>query len=149
MTIRSMAGQREQSGKVSLFRGPILLAWDQRDNAGDEFRIPRIDPSPAGAVSVAGTPQSSLTACAPWLLVEVPSSRGPIRLRDFATAGMSGTRYRSWLRAASAARNSRSASPWEPGPLVMPARSSSLMGVSRYIRGVLNARSSFCPASNA
>ena len=98
LTLRTLDGQREQTGKVSLYRGPLLLAYDQRDNTFDETQIPRLNLSrlsEAKAVAVAAQG-------APWLLVEVPASKGTLRLRDFASAGASGTRYRSWLSIAGA-----------------------------------------------
>ena len=102
MPLRTVAGQREQAGKVSVYRGPLLLAWDQADNSHDEFLIPRLAPDMLRAAAAVNAPPASLTHCAPWVMMELPTSRGTLRLRDYATAGMSGTRYRSWLRAASA-----------------------------------------------
>lgn len=43
MSTRAVAGEREAEGKVSLFRGPILLAWDQRFHGHDEASIPPVD----------------------------------------------------------------------------------------------------------
>lgn len=103
MPLRTIAGQREQAGKVSVFRGPLLLAWDQRDNEHDEFRIPRLTPEMLATAIPAAAPPAGLAGCAPSLLLEVPAAGRKVRLRDFATAGMNGTRYRSWLRAAAAA----------------------------------------------
>jgi uncharacterized protein len=111
MKLRSLPGQREQEGKVSLYRGPLLLAWDQRDNDYDEFRIPRIDPAHWDASLPDSARGNSLTGCDPWVLVELQTPRGPLRLRDFATAGMSGTRYRSWLRVRRASAGKSGAPP--------------------------------------
>lgn len=99
--LRTLTGEREQAGKVSIFRGPLLLAYDQRDNAFDEFAIPRVDVSQLGGGALAEVKDKS--GFVPWLLANVNTPRGPLRLRDYATAGMNGTRYRSWLRAADAA----------------------------------------------
>ncbi len=103
MSLRSVSGDREAAGKVSLYRGPLLLAIDQKYNAFDEGDIPPIDlsrleraehrePRPAGG---------SLTKfLSPWVLVDVPAAEGKsLLLCDFASAGAAGTRYRSWLAA--------------------------------------------------
>ena len=41
--LRFVAGANEAAGKVSLYRGPLLLAFDQSRNAFDEGNIPVID----------------------------------------------------------------------------------------------------------
>ncbi|MES2709034.1 MAG: beta-L-arabinofuranosidase domain-containing protein [Verrucomicrobiota bacterium] len=102
MPLRSVAGQREQEGKISVYRGPLLLAWDQHDNARDEFRLPRLTPELLAAARPVDAPPAGLGQCAPWVLTEIPAPGRPVRLRDFATAGMNGTRYRSWLSGPSA-----------------------------------------------
>ena len=79
------AGDREQAGKVSLYRGPILLTHDQRFNASDD--VPIIDLKKMD-VKISREPNV-------WLLAEV----GPVRLCDYASAGAAGTWYRSWLPA--------------------------------------------------
>ena len=96
MPLRTLAGRNEQAGKVSVYRGPLLLAWDQSDNAFDEIKLPRLDPARFGEARVTSGGQGS------WLSIEVPTATAPVRLRDFASAGASGTRYRSWLRVAGA-----------------------------------------------
>ncbi|MDB6072044.1 MAG: hypBA [Verrucomicrobiales bacterium] len=92
MPLRAEAGAREQAGRVSVHRGPLLLAWDQQDNAHDGHAVPRLDAAAlaAGKVVESGGRDA-------WILVEVPGAGGVVKLRDFATAGSRGTRYRSWL----------------------------------------------------
>ncbi|MFA6472703.1 MAG: beta-L-arabinofuranosidase domain-containing protein, partial [Candidatus Latescibacterota bacterium] len=36
-------GEREDAGKISIYSGPILLAWDQQFNTGERKDIPAID----------------------------------------------------------------------------------------------------------
>jgi DUF1680 family protein len=103
MPLRSVEGQREQGGKISIYRGPLLLAWDQRDNGHDEFRIPRLTPELLRTATRTEPPAGGIGSAAPWVLMEIPVPGKPVRLRDFATAGMNGTRYRSWLRSGAAA----------------------------------------------
>jgi len=76
MGIRYEAGDLEQYGKASLYRGPLLLAHDEAMAKGEgKFR--------------------------PWLLVDVPIPGGQtLKLCDFASAGANGGPYRSWLPAA-------------------------------------------------
>jgi DUF1680 family protein len=90
-------GDREQLGKVSIFRGPLLLAWDQKQNAFDEAEIPPIDFAELANAKVVKPENPGVLA--PWLLVELP---GGLRLSDFASAGAAGTHYRSWLPTAEA-----------------------------------------------
>ena len=99
LRLRTVAGQRSQAGRASVYRGPLLLAWDQRDNGYDELRIPRITPGALTAALPGNPPPPGLAGCAPWVLMEFPVAGKTVRLRDFATAGMNGTRYRSWLPA--------------------------------------------------
>ena len=98
-SLRAIAGANEVADKVSLYRGPLLLAWDQAVNEFDADKIPAVDLSRLGearAVVPVGT-GSALESSA-WLLMELPSERGGLlRLVDFASAGSAGTHYRSWL----------------------------------------------------
>ncbi|MFN3651971.1 MAG: beta-L-arabinofuranosidase domain-containing protein [Armatimonadota bacterium] len=95
MALRAVAGDRDALGKVSLYRGPLLLAFDPRDNDFDEERLPPLD--------LARLAQASLSAPKDgWVLLQAAGSDGTVvRLRDFASAGATGRRYRSWLPAAS------------------------------------------------
>lgn len=102
--LRAVAGAQEARGCVSLYRGPILLAWDQRLHEFDEDSLPPVDlPRLREARAVpAGGPVASdwRKQLEPRLLVHLPSCTGPtLHLCDFASAGATGTRYRTWLRA--------------------------------------------------
>lgn len=106
MPIRFTPGAQETMGRVSLYRGPVLLAYDQSVNPFDDSQIPGVRlgalnrdavvmtdsaPSESGAL---GAPELS-----PWLRVRVPTEDPdrPLMLVDFASAGANGTRYRTWL----------------------------------------------------
>lgn len=101
--LRFVPGDREMAGKVSLYAGPLLLAYDQRFNAFDEDALPSLDLgrlAQAKRVTSPGDAASARTAPAPWLLLDLPTSGGrTLRLCDYAAAGANGTRYRSWLTA--------------------------------------------------
>ena len=99
--LRFVAGANEAAGKVSLYRGPLLLAYDQSRNAFDESEIPAVDlraltNSRPVSLPAASTERDQLLQ--PWVLVRVPTVDGrPLTLVDFASAGAAGTQYRSWL----------------------------------------------------
>ncbi len=102
MALRVVPGGRSAAGSVSLYRGPLLLAYDQRFNALDEADLPalpvgRLKASVAAAHADAAAYPPSLD---PWVLVDIQGEGGRrIRLCDFATAGQTGSRYRTWLKA--------------------------------------------------
>jgi DUF1680 family protein len=103
LPLRFVAGANEAAGKVSLYRGPVLLAFDPAYNAMDETALPAIDLAHLASAHVVppapSTADGSLVP-APWLTVAVPTVAGTaLRLVDFANAGSSGTPYRSWLPA--------------------------------------------------
>src|SRR5262249_46631858 len=73
MALRLVPGDREAAGKVSLYRGPLLLAYDQKHNNFDEAEIPALDLtrlSEAKPIGHALAPNSA----SPWLLLEVPAT---------------------------------------------------------------------------
>lgn len=92
-SLHAWLGEREQAGKVSLYRGPILLAYDQRFNA--------MDPDDVPALSLANlryAEERKTGALSPLLLLRFTGTDGrALRLCDFASAGAAGTVYRSWL----------------------------------------------------
>lgn len=86
-------GEREARGLVSLYRGPVLLAYDQRFNAMDPGDVPPLEAHNLSYEmwSLEGYPK-------PWLLLQFEAVDGrELRLCDFATAGARGTHYRTWL----------------------------------------------------
>ena len=94
-SLHAWLGEREQAGKVSLYRGPILLAYDQRFNA--------MDPDDVPALSLANphyAEEQKSGVLSPLLLLRFTGVDGrALRLCDFASAGAAGTVYRSWLPA--------------------------------------------------
>ncbi len=86
-------GERECAGKVSIFRGPLLLTYDRRFNEMDPDEIPALN---------AATMKEKRIAVADWLppmlILEFRSvDKRALRLCDFASAGVGGSPYRSWL----------------------------------------------------
>jgi len=101
-SIRAVAGANDAAGKVSLYRGPLLLAYDQAQNDFDEDAVPAVDLSRLAEARVVATRAANdlESQLRPWLTVELPTDEGrAMRLVDFASAGAHGTRYRSWLPA--------------------------------------------------
>ena len=112
MSMHFWRGEKECDGLSSVYRGPILLAYDHRynlDNANgekDEIRdvdnwdsqtcMLNIPPIDAQNMGVKRLQYSEWLP--PLLLVEVNATNGKtVRLCDFASAGETGTPYCSWL----------------------------------------------------
>ncbi len=93
MSLRLVPGDREALGRVSLYRGPILLAFDPRHNPFDEAGLPAVDGrrlKEAVAVAQSGLPPMRLP---PWLLLDLPAAGGKmVRLCEYASAGSHGRR---------------------------------------------------------
>jgi hypothetical protein len=106
MSVRAVPGDKEARGKVSLYRGPLLLAYDQRWNSFDERQIPPLDLARLAEARIAAAGKNQLPLeqmFSPLLSLEIPThSEATLRLCDFASAGSTGTRYRSWLPATNA-----------------------------------------------
>ena len=81
-----------RSPLASIYRGPLLLAYDPRFNRELEA-VPTLDAANLGAQRV-----TSESWIKPWLLLQCATADGPpVRLCDFASAGGTGLPYRSWL----------------------------------------------------
>lgn len=105
--VRFVPGANEAVDKASLYRGPLLLAYDQAQNSFDEAGIPLVNLARLAEAQVIQAKsefvrESVATRAVgePWLVVGIPTADGQsLRLVDFASAGATGTRYRSWLPA--------------------------------------------------
>jgi DUF1680 family protein len=89
----SEAGAREMTNRLSIYRGPLLLAYDQALNAFDENSIAQIasDNLAKAKIEIVYNSKNPLSH---WIEVTLPNN---LRLCDFASAGCRGTRYQTWL----------------------------------------------------
>lgn len=88
MRVRYEPGDLDQFGKVSLYRGPILLARDDRFKTDAELKVDISKLSEAKVVPLDDRTGESAGPYKPWLVVDVPAADGkPLRLIDFANAG--------------------------------------------------------------
>ncbi|NQT15122.1 MAG: glycoside hydrolase family 127 protein, partial [Planctomycetes bacterium] len=102
MPLRYVSGDLQQYGRVSLYRGPILLALDDRFTPHNDepttIDVSKLDR--AELVSVDEAIAKTAGRCPPWLVVDLPAGDGKtVRLIDFASAGATGGEYRTWLPA--------------------------------------------------
>ena len=111
-------GAKECEGKVSMYRGPILMTYDRRYNDFPPGDVPLPEPVTVGGTELepdvpfvrddiptldATTLKGRFVRCRDWhppfMLMEVQAPDGrKVRLCDFASAGETGTPYRSWLK---------------------------------------------------
>ena len=93
------------AGKVSLFRGPLLLAWESTSSAiatgNDEGKRPAAA-APELDLKALKTQlvESDRNAPAALVLIDTTDAVGrPIRIRDFGTAGQNRIPYATWFPA--------------------------------------------------
>jgi len=92
-SLQFWAGERECAGKVSIYRGPVLLTYDRRFNEMDPDEVPVLN-----AKSLTGKRTSTMDWLPPMLLMEFAAREGrQVKLCDFGSAGVGGSPYRSWL----------------------------------------------------
>jgi len=114
-SLQYWAGEREYENKVSIYRGPILLTYDRRFNKVDPEKIPALD-----AKGLSGKMVPFDQWLPPMLLMEFNAAGGrPVRLCDFASAGVGGSPYRSWLDVGFCAKTEFTKSnPRRSGPVI-------------------------------
>jgi len=96
MALRTWVGDEERADRVSLYYGPLLLAFDQKRNTVDTDTLPPLD-----YANLAHTPLPvEEEAFPPIVRFEFTTADGgKVVLSDFANAGAYGTHYVSWLPA--------------------------------------------------
>ena len=95
MRPRLWVGEREAEGKISVYHGPILLAYDPRFDSYDPTNLPMLDPNRPPTV-----PPTWTRAPTPLLMLRFATEdRRRMTLCDFASAGAAGNQYVSWLPA--------------------------------------------------
>jgi len=106
MRVRYEPGDLDQFGKVSLYRGPILLARDDRFKTDAELKVDISKLSEAKVMPLNEQTAQAAGPYKPWLVVDVPSADGKmLRLIDFANAGATTiegkpiSSYETWLPA--------------------------------------------------
>ncbi len=88
MGVRYEPGDLDEFGKVSLYRGPVLLARDDRFKTDAEPKVDISRLSEAKLVKLDDQIAEAAGSHKPWLVVDVPSADGKtLRLIDFANAG--------------------------------------------------------------
>jgi len=93
MSFYFWAGEHELAGKTSIYRGPILLTFDPYHNNIDPDDVPELS---ASGLSGEFVPCSQMLK--PWVLFKIKANDGrDLFLCDYASAGATGTHYRSWL----------------------------------------------------
>jgi uncharacterized protein len=111
--LRYEAGDLEQAGRVSLYRGPILFCADDRFHAEPLARIDIARLQEAKLIPVDEAVERLAGSYSPWFVLDLPAGGKSVRLIDFASAGATGKGYESWLLATGARP--------PPPPALLPA----------------------------
>lgn len=94
MSLHFWAGENEYEGKTSIFRGPILLAFDPAYNESGFENVPELDAATMAAKSV-----NEIRWIKPWMLFEFfTEDEQKVRLCDFYSAGVTGNCYQTWMK---------------------------------------------------
>lgn len=102
-TPRVWLGEREAAGKASIYRGPLLLAYDQRFNSFDPAELPAVDLDRLDL-----EPTSTTFRLEPLYLATLQAGDRAIVLCDFASAGVAGNPYVTWLPVRGSTRSEES-----------------------------------------
>lgn len=93
MGLRLLRGDEYVKHNASLYRGPLLLAFDQKNNRVEPDDMPTLN---FGKLQL--TPVKARHRFQPLALFKTTAADGTeVTLVDYATAGAHGTWYRSWL----------------------------------------------------
>lgn len=88
-------GNFEVGGKASVYRGPLLLTYDQRFNPQSYLDAPTLDQT---AMDYELLPCADPLWPPPWLLAQFTDTQGrPVVLCDYASAGATGAGFTTWL----------------------------------------------------
>jgi DUF1680 family protein len=92
-TAASSQSKPADARSASIYRGPILLTHDPHHEATDSAELPVLDAAKLKFKRVKATSWFK-----PWMLLEANVRDGSkVRLCDFASAGVAGTAYQTWL----------------------------------------------------
>ena len=116
MSLHFWAGESECEGLTSVYRGPVLMAYDATFDQWSMEDLPALEASTLNCEPIRDDniwPQ-------PWMLFETTTADGQqVHLCDFASAGFSGNSYRSWLPINGAPKTEFSrVNPWRSAQII-------------------------------